>query len=582
MGLKLLLPRRLKINLRALTSVRAWSLLTLSCLLLFLVGCPVETPRKNELKLSTISAPKSFNPVTAKETSTTEITGLMFIGLTGIDGKTGEVIPELAQNWQQKQQGRVWIFTLRPDLKWSDGKSLTAADVVFTYKKLYFNPKIETTARFTLQMRGKIPRVEKLSARKIKFTYPRPYVPFPRAATTKIMPRHVFKEMPAAKFNSVWGVETSPTELVVNGPFKLARYSSGQRIILEPNPNYYKNLNSAKDLPRLDQLIFEVVKNTDLQVQKFLRGEIDAIAVQPQHYPIVKPREKKGDFSLIRCGPGLGSLFLAFNMNTDTNSKTGEHYLSEYKLEWFNDRSFRRAVSYGLDRENIREIVYNNLATPRYGPVSPANELFYNPDLKKYRYDPERAKNILVENGYRDRDSDGVREGPNGHPIEFVLLTNSGNDQRVKMSEIIRKDLESLGFSVTFRQVEFNTLVTRLNSSYDWEAVVMGFTGGLEPHFGSNFWLSSADLHLWHPRQDSPRRPWEAQIDRLFHRGVRTVNQGKRKQIYYRWQELVNRIQPVVYTVTGEIIYGIRGRVKGARPTAVGGFTHNIEYIEVK
>lgn len=550
--------------------------------LAFLVGCTAPDKVQNKLTLSTISAPKSFNPVTAKETSTTAITDLMFLGLTTVDGRTGEVEPALARNWERKEGGREWVFELREGLRWSDGEPLTAADVVFTFNQLYFNPGIETTARFTLQMEGQAPQVEKLSSHRIKFTYPHPYVPFPRAATVGIIPRHVFDGTSPEEFNSSWDVNTPPENLVVNGPFQLGRYASNQRIILEPNPHYYKRQNLGKELPRVDKLVFEIVKNTDLQVQRFLRGELDVISVQPQHYPVIKAEEKQSSFTLKKCGPGLGSLFLAFNMNTDTEPETGEHFIPEHKLEWFNDSAFRRAVSYGIDRENLTEIVYNNLGTPRYGPVSPANEIYHNPDLKEYRYDRKRAQRLLEENGYRDRDDDGVREGPAGHPVEFVLLTNSGNDQRVKMSEIIRKDLEKLGFSVTFRQVEFNTLVSRLNSSFNWEAIVMGFTGGLEPHFGSNLWLSSADLHLWHPRQNSPRRSWEAKIDRLFRQGVRTPDREKRERIYSEWQQLVNRKQPVIYTVTGEVIYGIRDRVEGARPTAVGGFTHNIEQISVK
>ncbi len=569
-------------SLKRLGLFSVWGLLFHLLPVLLLVACSPPDPPENVLNLGTISAPKTFNPVTARETSSTDVINQMFVGLTSTDGQTGEVEPELASDWESKEDGRVWLFTLHDDLRWSDGEPLTAADVVFTYNELYLNFDIDSSARHVLLMDGEPPQVEKISERQVKFTYPEPYVPFLRAASNPILPKHLFAETSPAEFNYAWDVNTSPEDLVVNGPFKLGHYESEQRVVLERNPHYYKSELAGEQLPRLNRLIFHVVENTDLQVQRFLRGDLDAIGVQAQLYPVVRAGQQRTDFEMHYSGPDLGTLFLAFNMNTNRHPETDETHIPEHKLDWFNDRQFRRAVAYAIDRQMIAEIVFNRLASPAHGPVSPANEEFYEPDLIKYEHDPAKAREILEQAGYSDRSDDGILQDGEGNPVEFVLLTNAGADQRVATAEIIRQDLADIGMDVSFRQVEFNTLVSQLSSDFDWEAVVMGFTGGLEPHFGSNVWLSSGNLHMWHPYQEEPVRDWEREIDELFAQGVRTLDPERRRDIYSRWQRIVNRELPLIYTVNSETIHAVHNRVKNAQPTAIGGLTHNVEYLEVR
>jgi peptide/nickel transport system substrate-binding protein len=507
----------------------------------------------------------------------------MFAGLTDVNGVTGEVEPDLAKRWTQKKNGRVWEFILRDDLKWSDGSTLDADDVVFTYRQLHLNPKINSTARFTLLVKGQPPTVEAVSDTRVRFVYPEPYAPFPRAAGIGIMPQHVLADyVENGTFNSAWGVGTDPDSFVVNGPFELEGYQTSQRVILERNEQYYKTAKNGDDLPRLDRIVYQVVKKQSIAIQKFLNGDLGVVSVPGKHYPLVKPKEAGSPFTVHEVGPGLGTTFLSFNMNTDTDPKTGDHYIPDHKLDWFNDPAFRRAVSYGLARKEIINIVMNGHGSPLYGPVSPANKPFYNENIKTYPHDPEKAREILSANGYRDRDGDGVREGPDGHSLEFVLNTNSGNEQRVAMSEIIRQDLDNLGMDVTFSQVEFNTLTTKLNSTYNWEAIVIGFTGSMDPHFGSNLWLSSADLHLWHPRQDHPHREWEREINQIFLKAVQVTDRQKRRELYDRWQMIVSEVQPVIFTVKSEVIFAVRDKFTNVNPTPIGGFTHNIEYIGVK
>ncbi len=530
-----------------------------------------------------ISSPKSFNPVIARETSTTEITGKMFIGLTRTDGKTGEILPALAREWTSEKDGRIWRFKLREDLKWSDGEPLTADDVEFTYNRLYLNFDIPTSSRFILLQEGRPPEVEKISEHEIVFKYPEPYAPLPRAASLGIMPRHILEDkVEAGKFESTWGVDVSPDSIVVNGPFKLENHVSAQRVFLKRNPYYYREGENGERLPRLDRLIYDIVRNRELALQQFINGQVDLLSLQGEDYPVLKPIEDERDFTIHRLGPSMGTTFLAFNMNTDTNPESGEPYLPEPARSWFNDPEFRRAVSHGLDRQSMVDIGLNGLGIPQLGPVSRSNEFFHNPDLSGDPYDPAKARRILEDNGYKVRGDDRYRSDPEGNKISINLITHSENEQRLVTAQIIRSDLANLDFDVNFNQVEFNTLVNKLSVEQNWEAVVIGFTGSLDPHFGRNVWLSSGDLHLWHPRQDSPAREWEAEIDEIFEKAAREVDREERRRLYNRWQEIVAAKRPVIYTANPEVIYAVRNRFTNLEPTVLGGIDHNIDEIGVE
>ncbi|MCF7875401.1 MAG: ABC transporter substrate-binding protein, partial [Candidatus Omnitrophica bacterium] len=136
--------------------------LVLSARLIQAKGNPCEDKQGGKLILSTTTGPKSFNPIVAKETSTTAITGLIFEGLTRTNGVTQKVKPNLAKSWKISADGKTWTFYLREDVSWFDGEPFSADDVVFTFKQLIFNSEIETSARDIFTVEGKIIEVERI------------------------------------------------------------------------------------------------------------------------------------------------------------------------------------------------------------------------------------------------------------------------------------------------------------------------------------------------------------------------------------------------------------------------------------
>ncbi|MBU1112860.1 MAG: ABC transporter substrate-binding protein [Candidatus Omnitrophica bacterium] len=547
-------------------------------------ACAKNKPKYGgELVLSTVTDPKSFNPIVSKESNVGAIMGLVFEGLTRTNGVTTEVEPNLAQSWEVSEDGKVWTFHLRQDVNWSDGVPFTAADVVFTFNQLIFNLDIETSSRDVFTIEGKIFKVEELDKFTVRFILPVKFAPFLRGMGQEILPKHLLEKVVSkGKFNYHWGLDTKLEDIVGTGPFMLSKYLPAERITLVKNPNYWRKDKQNKRLPYIDKIIYLVVQNQDVAVLKFEQGQIDYYGLRGQDYPILKPKEKEGNFKVYNTGPDFGTNFLLFNQNRDKNKKTKKPYVSEYKLNWFTELKFRKAVACAIDKDSIINIVMNGLGSRQDSAMSPSAGFFYNPNVEKYEYSIEKAKVLLKEIGIYDRDQDGIAEDDQGNKIEFNLFTNSENTQRLALANIIKKDLEQLGFKVNFVPLSFNQLTSKLDSTFDWDALILGFTGGIEPHFGNNVWQSSGHLHAWYPKQPKPATSWEAEIDKIFNQAVQELDRDKRKQFYDRWQEIVAQELPLIYTVLPQSIFAVRNKFGNLNPTPYGGAFHNLEEIYIK
>lgn len=525
------------------------------------------------LVLATGADPKSFNDFVAQETSTTQVTGLVFEGLTRFNTETGEIEGRLAERWESSPDGLTWTCFLRQGVEWFDGEPFTARDVVFTFEELIYNPSLPSASRDIFTLEGKPIAVKALDAHTVEFRLPAPFAPFLLALGQAIYPRHVLaRAVLEGRFASTWGVDADPSEIIGTGPFRLAWYLPGERIELVRNERYWQKDERGGPLPRLDRLIMLIVPSADGRLLKFLEGEIDTYALGGSDYPILKPRQTAGNFSLYEAGPATGSHFLVFNQN----------HKDPLKRAWFREKNFRLAVAHGMDRTAMLDIVFNRLGVPQCSPLSPSIPNFFNSKTACPEHDLDQARKLLSGLGLEDRDGDGTREDREGRELEFVLLTNAESPERLQMGGILREDLARLGFKVHFRPVEFNTLVTKLVATHDWDAALLGLTGELDPHFGANVWKSDGSLHFWNAGPGQSVTPWERRVDEIFARAARTLNRDERKRLYDEWQEIVSRELAMIYTVLPKVLYAVRNRFENLRPTVLGGPFHNIEWIDIR
>jgi peptide/nickel transport system substrate-binding protein len=539
-----------------------------------------------EIVLSTISDPKSFNPITSTETSTSEFTALMYEGLMTRNGVTLEMEPNIAERYEVSDDGLVWTFFIRPGVQWSDGAPLSAYDVEFTFNDLIYNMDIvPNSSRDTFSPEDKRFAVKALDSARVQFTLPFPFAPFLHSMGTEILPKHKLSGIVARKeFTTALSINTPPKEMVVNGPFLLESYLSSQKVVFKKNPRYWKKDDAGNGLPYLDRLVYMVVADQNAQLLTFLRGEIDYFTAKGEDFPELKRAEaSSGGFSVHRLGPNSGASFLVFNQNLSVDTATKRTYVSPVKLSWFRNDNFRRAVAHAIDKENMIRIAMNGLGYPQTSPMTPGEGYFYTGDVPVYPYNPQKALEILEGEGFKRDAGDGFLRDKDGNIVEFSFVTNSGNNVRLKIAEIVRKDLQALGIKAHFQALEFNALIQKLdNKPFDWECILLGLTGGDEPHFGRNVWHSGGQLHMWYPRQKSPSTPWEARIDTIYNLAARELDRTKRKELYDEWQRVAADKQPFIYTVLSERIECVRDRFGNVNPTINGSLLHNLERLYVK
>lgn len=564
----------------------------LTLVLVIIVLCPLSACAPsvpcNQVVQAVLSDPKTFNAVLSQESP--NIFGLTYEGLITENPCTGIKEPALAKSWEVSDDKLRIVFTLREGLKWSDGQPLTADDVVFSYNDLYLNPKIPNNYRDGMRIgkSGDFPIIRKLNERQIEFLIKEPFAPFFDIASVPILPAHILRDKVQQTdkqgnplFLSFWGVDTPPEQLVVNGPYKLKSYTTSQRIIFEKNPYYWKKDQQGNQLPHIDQIIWAIVESQDTFLLQFRSGSLDYIGVSPEYFSLLKQEEKKGDFQIFNGGPAYGTTFITFNLNK--GKRDGKPLVDPIKSKWFNNVNFRRAIAHGIDRPRMVNNIYRGLGAPQKSEIS-VQSPFYNHNLKGYDYNPEKAKELLKKEGFK-YNNEGKLLDKDGNPVRFTLITNAGNKTREAMGSQIKQDLAKIGIQVDFSPLAFNVLVDKLSNSLDWEAHIIGFTGGNEPH-APNIWYTDGNLHTFN--QDAPNlegreiADWEREIERLYVLGSQELELEKRKKIYAEAQEMTEQYLPFIYLVNPYSLAAVRNRFEGIDYCALGGAFWNIDQLKVK
>lgn len=535
------------------------------------------------LVASTIGeGPKTFNPFNTKDNISAMMSEVMYDGLLTTHPVTGQPIPKLAKSFSVN--GNDYVIHLRHGIKWSDGKPITADDVVFTWQNIIFDGFGNTSTRDSIIIDGKLPTVKKIDDYTVEFKTPQPFAPFIRMLSTPIAPKHIFE--PTVKkgkeyFETFLSTNIDPKTLVTSGAFKLKEYVPAQRVVFERNPNYYMINKNNQKLPYLDKLVYLIVGDINNEVLKFEGGELDTIGLQGANVARFKELEKHSNFKVYNLGPDTGTMFVSFNLN-NRKDKNGKYFVDLKKQRWFQDKNFRQAVDYAIDRKNMVLNIANGLAAPLYTAES-LNSIYLNKNLKPYDRNIEKSKDLLKKSGYW-WDKKGHLMDKFGNHVEFNLFTNAGNTEREAIGVMVKQDLEDLGMKVNFKPIEFNSLVNKLVNTSDWDIVIMGLTGSpLEPNGGKNVWMSNGTLHMFNQRPagytKDDRYSWEKELDYLYTQGALATTFEARKKFYDEYQKIVYEEKPFVYIYSPLRITAIRTKFKNVFPTSLGGVTYNIEEI---
>jgi peptide/nickel transport system substrate-binding protein len=528
---------------------------------------PVAKHREQHLVTATISDPKTFNSLIAVDQTSATAVGDVFDALVRLNPETMEMEPLLAERWEYNADGTACTFHLRRNVHWHDGQPLTAADVAFTFEAIY-DERVPNSMKHLLLIDGQRIKVEVVDDYTVRLILPRPFAPLINSLGQAILPKHILgPSLRDGTFVQQWGIDTPPDKIIGSGPYRMVRYVPAQFIEYRRNPDYWMKDDAGNSLPYLETRTVLIVPNQDTLYMKFLAGQTDTHTPRPEEVADLRAKADQLRITVEEQGLETGSTFVAFNRNP-RNYVQGDQ--RDPRLAWFTDLHFVRAIAHAIDKQSMILNCLNGYAKPAVADISPADTVYHNPDLTDYAYDLDEARRLLREGGYIDRDGDGIIEDSAGNPVEFSLHTNAGNQVREKMCSILKEDWSKLGMRVNYRPLDFTTLVEKLDHTYDWDAVLIGFTGTTEPNNGANLLRSSGNLHLWNPSQPQPATPWEAEIDRLLDQGTRELDVQQRRRCYWRIQEILHEQLPMIETVRQTRLDAYKNKLQNYRPLVWG------------
>lgn len=480
--------------------------------------------------------PSGLIAMLAGESAASSVAANIFNSLLKYD-KNLELTGELAESWQISDDQKTITFKLKPHLKWADGAPLTSADVLFTWKVITDdNTRTPYGADYKLVKHAEAP--DPLT---FIVTYEQPYAPaLDSWAGMQILPEHLLK-----------GQDINTTAFarkpVGSHYYQLGDWKHGERISLIRNPN------ATQGQPRIDRLVSRFIPDPAAQFLELMADNIDLMNLNTIQYARILPARKELS-SRVALYKELGNsyTYLGFNL----------------KRKPFDDKRVRQAINYAIDKQELIDGVLLGLGEPVASPYKPGTR-WSNPRLRPYPHDIEKAKQLLKQAGFEDSDGDGILD-KDGQPFRFEILTNQ-NPDRVKSATFIQRQLKQLGIDASIRQLEWASFIGRYIKTGDFQAVVLGWSLGVEPD-QFNIWHSS----LQAPGQFNFIGYNNPKVDRLLERGRLELDPDKRMKIYHEFAEVLLEDSPIVYLFAGYGLPAIHKRVRGIdNPAPPAGIGHN-------
>lgn len=516
------------------------------------------------------SDPKTLNPVTAMDLPSQTVLALLNADLIHINRYTQDIEPALAVSWTAADGGRRYILDLRRGVRFSNGEPFTSADVVFSFQ-VYLDPRLHSPQRDLLTVGGQPIRARALGPYRVEFTLAQPDAAALRLFdSVAMLPRQLLAPLYRAhRLAQAWGPSTPPSQIAGLGPFRLARYLPGQKLVLERNPYYWRLApDSHRRLPYLDRLTFLIVPAGDAEVLRFQAGDVNLISgFSAPNFALLRARARAGRYFVRDLGPGLEYDFLFFNLN----ALAGHHPPAALAAEqqWFRRVRFRQAISAAINRRAIVRLVFEGRATPLWDQVTPGEKRWVNAAVPHPGHSAARALRLLAAIGFH-RGANGTLRDRHGRPVQFTLITNPSNPQRMQAAALIQNDLAAIGIQMRIVPLQFQALLHRVFQTYDYGACLLGLVSGdADPNPEMNVWVTGGGAHLWDLTAKIPQTPWQARINRLMRRQMTELNYARRRRAYDQVQALVARYLPVICLYSPDVLVAADTDIGGLQPAVL-------------
>ncbi len=469
-------------------------------------------------------------PHITSDSASHEVASFIYNGLVRYD-KNLKLEGELAESWEIKDGGLKIIFHLRKGVKWHDGVPFTAEDVLFTYK-LMIDPNTPTAyAEDFLQVK----KAYAPDPYTFVVEYDKPFAPALASWGIWILPKHILegvKDIVKSEQNR---------HPIGTGPYRFVEWKTGEKVVLEANPDYFEGR------PHIQRVIYRIIPDQATMFLELKSGGIDYMNLTPLQYTRqTNTDEFKRNFRKYRY-LSFGYTYLGYNLNNPL----------------FKDKRVRQALSYAINRKEIIQGVLFGLGKEATGPYKPGTWV-YNPNVKRYEYDPDKARRLLKEAGWVDVDGDGVLE-KDGREFRFTIMTNQGNESRAKTAVLIQKYFREVGVDVKIRIVEWAAFINEFIDKRRFDAIILGWSIGQDPD----------QFDIWHSSKTGPKELnfigyKNPEVDELLEKARRTFDREERKKLYWRFQEILAEEQPYNFLYVPEALPAVHKRFRGIEPAPAG------------
>jgi len=484
---------------------------------------------------------KSTNPLMGSSMVEFDVNGLTGFGLFGFDWTFRPyAAKDTVVSWQTSKDGLYDKVVMRDDLTWSDGRPITAHDIVFSFKVILSSQVPVPAVR---PGTDKLKWIEAYDDHTLVFFHKESLATNIWNVNFPIIPKHIYEksiyEDPTLQ-DSKYHVKYENNPLS-GGVYEITSRTRGQEIVLMRREGWYTyNARQVRDKPYFKEVRFRIMPESSVALLALKKGDLDELALTAEQW---KTQTGNDDFYKKNTKAyGLEWVYYYFGWNCNT--------------PFFSDARVRRAMSYAFDHNEMIDKLLYGLVEPCNGIFHPTSRWAPKKQPKPYKQDFDKAEALLDAAGWIDHDGDGVRDKEiDGRHVkfEFSILTFNA-PERIAICNLLKENLDQIGVICHVRPMEF-TVLQQKSRDHKFHAMLAGWGTGADPDTSDNLWVTDEGRN--YGEYSSP------EIDRLFKEGRREFDPEKRAEIYGKIHTILYDDQPYTWLYVRNSFYGFSKQLRG-------------------